>query len=218
MQRPRAIWKQGFLCKAFRRARTAREWGPLIRVGAGTGLWALLALPFAQTVLEATMMRHMLVQIPLLMLAGGLVAGRVPARMRTALASWNALGITGLLLASSVAMFWMIPLVLDAALSEPAFVWAKFLGVPLLVGVPFALSWPRANFIVRSVFWIEAIAVLFRAGWLYLASPVRLCSNYSLDDQQQLGALLLWCGLAAVLLGAGHLFFGHPRVGRPSKD
>src|SRR5690606_39809924 len=58
---------------------------------------------------------------------------------------------------------WMIPRVLDAALEDPAVAAAKFLGVPLLLGAPLALSWPRMGFVVRGVFVTELIATAFRS-------------------------------------------------------
>jgi hypothetical protein len=51
----------------------------------------------------------------------------------------------------------------------------------------------------------------FRLGWLYLVSPVRLCSNYLLSDQQQLGKIMLAVGVAICLLLAWKLMLG--RIG-----
>src|SRR5690554_5112646 len=70
---------------------------------------------------------------------------------------------------------------MDAAIDEPLVALAKFLSVPLLIGVPVALSWPRASFVVRGIVLAEVIAMSLRLGWLSLISPQRLCSNYLLD-------------------------------------
>src|SRR5699024_657898 len=125
-----------------------------------------------------TMTRHMLVQIPLLGLVGWCLAPLLPQALADRLAGWNRSGITGFVLISLAAMIWMLPLALDAALEVPRVTVAKFLSVPLLIGLPLALSWPRAGFMVRGVFLLEVVATMFRLGWLYLASPRRLCSNY----------------------------------------
>lgn len=179
---------------------------------AGALLWAALALPPSRHVLEATISLHMLVQIPLLGLAGWLVAHALPRQATVVLAKCNAGGITGLVLVSLVGVAWMIPRLLDAALDEPGAALAKFATVPLLIGAPLALSWPRSGFVVRGVFLVEVIATAFRMGWLYLASPVQLCSNYPLNQQQQLGRMLLALGAAIVLMLGWRLLWGRVRV------
>jgi hypothetical protein len=162
--------------------------------------------------LEATMTLQMLVQIPLLAVAGWFVSRAIPHRIAAVIARWNDGGISGLLLATSIGMVWMLPRMMDAAVDDGWFALAKFVSVPLLIGVPVALSWPRAGFVVRGVFLLELIATAFRLGWLYLVSPTRLCSNYLLDDQQQLGKYLLGVGVAMCLVLAWELMWGHIRV------
>ncbi|MGH8802005.1 MAG: hypothetical protein ACREX6_06885, partial [Casimicrobiaceae bacterium] len=134
------------------------------------------------------------------------------------LVRWNHRGISGLLLASLASMVWMLPLAMDAALDDPQVALTKFLSVPLLIGAPIALSWPRAGFVVRGVALLELTATAFRLGWLYLISPVRLCSNYLLDDQQQLGRFLLAIGFAIVLMLAWKLLWGQLDLGRADRD
>jgi len=171
----------------------------------GVGLWLLLLLPALRVPLESDMRLHMLVQLPLLALAGLWLGQAVPARVRAHLAPWNHQGISGLVLASVVMTVWMLPLALDAALDQPWVTAAKFLSLPLLLGLPCALSWPQAGFLVRGVFVVELIATLFRTGWLYLASPTRLCTSYLLDAQQATGQALLVAGGLLFVLAAGRL-------------
>lgn len=177
----------------------------LWRIGA---LWLVLVLPPVRHALEASMTLHMLVQLPLLVLAGWWVAAYLPRRLDILLAAWDRGGISGLLLASLAALVWMLPRALDASLEVAWVEVAKFIGVPLLIGLPLALSWPRAGFVVRGVLLAEAVAMTFRLGWLYLASPVRLCSNYLLGDQQLLGKTMLAVGVAVCLLLAWKLVWG----------
>lgn len=68
--------------------------------------------------------------------------------------------------------------------------------------------WPRAGFVVRGMFPVEVVATAFRMGWLYMVSPLRLCSNYLLGDQQQLGKIMLAIGGARCLLPAWKLVWG----------
>lgn len=184
---------------------------------AGAILWAALAVPPVRHALESTMTLQMLVQIPLLALAGWLLARGTPDWFERRLAGWNHRGISGLLLASLGGIVWMLPLAMDAALDDPRFAVAKFLSVPLLIGAPVALSWPRAGFVVRGVVLLELTATAFRLGWLYLISPVRLCSNYLLNDQQQLGKLLLAVGFVIVLTLAWKLMWGHIDTGNEDR-
>lgn len=181
----------------------------------GAVLWAVLALPPVQHALVATMTLQMLVQIPLLAVAGWWVAHAVPVPALRAIGAWNHGGVSGLLLASFTAMAWMLPRAMDAAVDDPAIALAKFASVPCLIGAPLALSWPRMGFVVRGVFFVELIATTFRLGWLYEASPVRLCANYLIGDQQLLGEILLAIGTAGSLWLAWQLLAGRIQVERP---
>lgn len=185
---------------------------------AGAILWVILALPPVRHALESRMTLQMLVQMPLLALAGWLLARGTPDWFKRRLAGWNHRGISGLLLASLTGMVWMLPLAMDAALDDPWVTLAKFLGLPLLIGAPVALSWPRAGFVVRGVFLSELTATALRLGWLYLISPVRLCSNYLLGDQQLLGKLLLAVGFAIIAVIAWKLMWGHVDIGRAEHE
>jgi uncharacterized membrane protein len=186
-------------------------------VWAGSLLWTALALPPIRQALQGTMTSQMLVQIPLLALAGWLVARAMPHRI-AALARWDYQGIGGLLLASLTGMVWMLPRMMDASVDDAWFTLAKFASVPLLIGAPVALSWPQAGFVVRGVFLLELIATAFRLGWLYLVSPMRLCSNYLLSDQQRLGKYLLVIGAAGCLVLAWKLIGGRIRIEPQSTD
>ncbi len=167
-----------------------------------------LVLPPVRNTLEASMTLQMLVQLPLLAAAGYLLGLAIPAHVGVSLAGWNHRGITGLVLASLAGAYWMLPRLLDASVTEPVIAAAKFLSVPLLVGIPLARSWPCASFVVRGVFMLELIASLFRLGWLYLISPLRLCNNYLLDDQQRLGQIMIAVGAMLFLWIAWKLLWG----------
>jgi hypothetical protein len=151
---------------------------------------------------------QMLVQIPLLVVTGWLLARALPASLKAAMERWNHGGITGLVLATVVGAYWMLPRSLDAATTTPLLAGAKYLSVPLLIGLPFAVSWPRMGFVVRGVFLAESIATAFRLGSLYLISPVRLCNNYGLDDQRRLGVCMVAIGGGLLAWLAGKLLLG----------
>lgn len=178
------------------------------RGAAGIALWLLLITPPLREILVATMLRQMLLQLPLLALAGWCAAALIPSASALWRTGWNRRGISGLLLASFTGMVWMLPRLMDASLSDPATEWAKFFTVPLLLGLSVALSWPRAGFVVRGVVLAEVIATAIRLGWLYLISPVRLCGNYLITDQQRLGTALLVFGFGGLGIVAARLMWG----------
>lgn len=171
-------------------------------------LWLLLLAPPVRHGLETSMTTQMLLQLPLLVGVGALLARALPARALQMAGAWNDRGIAGLVLASVASAYWMLPRTLDASVNEPLLAAAKLLSVPLLIGLPFALGWPRMSFIIRGVFLLEFIATFFRLGWLYLIWPARLCNNYLLDDQQRLGEYMLLIGAALFLAVAGKLLWG----------
>jgi hypothetical protein len=178
----------------------------------GAVLWLALVVPPVPQILQSSMTLQMLVQIPLLAAAGWLASHAAPRHFERALARWNGEGIAGLLLATFAAAVWMLPRMMDASVDDWRFAIAKLVSVPLLIGAPLALSWPRMGFVVRGVFLLESIATAFRMGWLYLASPGRLCSNYLWDDQQQLGRYLILLGVVMCLVVMWKLIWGRMRI------
>lgn len=168
----------------------------------GLLLYVVLCLPPVAAGLEGSMLGHMLVQIPLLALAGGLVARAAAGGRPAALAGCNAGGFPGLLIALFAATVWMLPRMLDAALASPLTEAAKFASVPLFVGAPLALSWQLLPTVARGFVWANLISQAAVLGWLYSVSPNRLCTRYLLDQQAALGAaLLLVAAIVAIALG-----------------
>lgn len=185
---------------------TRKRWPVPVRRAALLVL-VLLAPPVRHG-LEATMTAQMLVQLPLLAAAGWLLSGAVPPRVLARVERWSHRGFTGLVLVTVTAAFWMLPRSLDAATSHTLISVAKCLSVPLLIGLPFGVSWPRMGFVVRGVFLVEFVASFFRLGWLYLISPIRLCNNYALGDQQRLGGSMLAIGGGLLVWLAWKLLWG----------
>lgn len=180
-------------------------------------LFVVLAFPWLRHMLDASMAMQMLVQIPLLALVGWFVGAAIPRSWRARIDPWNANGITALVVATFASACWMLPRALDAAAADPAIALAKYVSVPLLIGAPLALGWPRMSFVVRGVFVVEGIASLFRLGWLYTVSPIRLCSRYPIADQQRVGACLLALGAALLVAVAWKLLFGRFDAGAPAQ-
>lgn len=163
---------------------------------AGLLLCALLASSPLRHVLEASMWRHMLLQFPLWMLAGALMAALLQPRARRGLARWNAHGIAGLLGVGVVLSVLMVPRVLDLALRDAGVEAAKCASL-LLAGAALRLSWNAAGLVIQGFFLGNVLPMMVVVGQLYIDSPLRLCNAYLLDDQERLGRWLI--GMAASL-------------------
>lgn len=165
--------------------------------------WGLLAivlwLPGLGGFLKNSMLTHMGVQVSLLVVAGyGLgsaLLAHQPDRMQTARTyRW-----VFLLMAVFTLMVWMVPRLLDLAADKAEIDLVKALSLVFCAGVPLAWSWPQLPAVARGVLHLEALATLWRMGWLYLDSPTRLCVRYGLADQHSLGRCLMAAGCAYAL-------------------
>jgi hypothetical protein len=152
---------------------------------------------------ESRMSLHMLGEFPVLFIAGWsagrLCLGRLAARRwlrAQRLFDWR--GWSGAVLCSAVALVWMVPSALDAALLWPAAAAVKVASW-WLAGWLLADGWRRMDsevllFFVGNLAWMAATA-----GLLYIEAPVRLCANYLQGDQRHAGFGLV---MLALLLGA----------------
>lgn len=177
----------------------------------GLALLPLLAWPDARHWLEASMWRHMLLQFPLWLLAGTLLATILPPRLRRAIAGYNAHGITGLVWVGVVLSVLMVPRLLDLALRDAVIEAAKCAAL-LLAGALLRLSWRTAGLVLQSFFLGMLLPMMVVVGQLYIDSPLRLCNAYLLDDQERLGRWLI--GLAALLATAWLVHVGWQLVRR----
>lgn len=170
-----------------------------------------LASPLGRQVLEASLVTHMLVQMPLLVLIG-MGFGRISAAaVAPYVATWNRGGSTGLLLTLAVAMVWMLPRAMDAALVDMRFEAAKFVSLPV-AGAALVWSYGQASPIVKGVLNAHVVSALAVMGWAYMAAPVRLCNAYLSSDQETAGAGLLAASAAmAAYFALRIVFFGTTR-------
>jgi len=174
----------------------------------GLILYCLLLTPQALQFLESRMVLHMVVQIPLLVLVGwlfGIAARPLTQKWRD---QWNRFGLPGIFLALFTFAFWCLPQNLDASLTNWMFEVGKLLSLPLLCGLPLALSWRQTTAMVRGFLQTNLISMLLFLSWLYAYAPVRICNNYLINDQHQLAIWLLYsAGLLSLYWSVG-LFFG----------
>lgn len=173
------------------------------RLQAALGLAALLvlALPMTRLYMEASMFRHMLVQFPLWLACGALLAGALPGAAVRHIGLWNAHGLAGLTLASITLAVLMVPRVLDLALYMPQVELAK-LAALLAAGAALRLSWRPAGFVLQFFFLGGILMMMAIVGMLYVDTPLRLCNAYLQDDQIRLGR---WLTGSATVMGVAWL-------------
>jgi len=174
----------------------------------GIAIACLICLTPVGQILERTLVGHVLIEIPLLVVAGWALGAAIKPYLHRALGYFNGGGISGLLLVTFTIAFWMIPRWLDASLQDPVVGIAKYTSLIFIAGMPLGLSWQRAGFITRGVVKLEFLAMLFRLGWLYLISPERLCNSYLISDQSALGQTMLLIGGLLCVVWLVPLFVG----------
>lgn len=187
------------------------------RLALATLIVLLLALGL-RFIWVQSMALHMLVQIPLLLLAGILIgkslhdwllsngAKAIKQWLRAQAKSWNQHGIPGFIYAMFATTFWMIPKALDSVLLYPEMEVAKVFSL-IIAGQMVYDSWHRAHPVIKVFFiggfcWVSAVV-----GMLYQESPQRLCNFYLLDDQLITGIGLVIIAIAIPTIWA--LFAWH---------
>lgn len=176
----------------------------LIRSIRATVIVALLALClFGNDWLVADPVSHILVQLPLLGLVGWLA---FPAAAGWSW-RWAAGGFAPLLFALFGLAYWMLPRVIDASVSEPAMLLAKFVSLPA-IGAAVALGWRRAPPMLRGFVKAQTISMAGFMAFLFTHSPVRLCNNYLIADQWRLGESFLWLAIGLAIAWTAPLVSG----------
>ena len=168
-----------------------------------TGVVALaLSLPPLRPLIEQSMVWHMLVQMPLLVLSGAMAAAAwAPARELR----WNRFGLTGFMLAQCILAYWMIPALVDRAVVMPSADATKIVSLGL-AGAALRQGYRQAPAAVQLFFIGYGLPMMAWLG-LYLASTdLRLCNAYSLSSQIHTGR-----GLVVLSLLAGAAWLAHLR-------
>ncbi len=155
----------------------------------------LAALALLHPWMEATMARHMGLQLPLLFVLGWWAARCAGPRLNHTLAAWNAHGANGLFAALCITSLWMLPAALDHAVLHAGMALAKVISM-VLAGLLAGLSWPAASQVLRAFFVLNGFWMMLAAGLLYQEAPQQLCSVYLSDQQGDAGrALVAWAAV-----------------------
>lgn len=152
----------------------------------GTG--ALMVATIAHTWLEASMARHMVIQLPALFIAGWFMFGQTNSI--NSLAKIDAHGLTSFVFILSVSTYWMIPRALELSIKSSLYEAAKFATL-IFAGALAPSALKRANQIVQLFFIGNFCAMAAIFGLLYQDQLKQLCNAYTVDDQALAGVGLV---------------------------
>ncbi len=160
-----------------------------------------LSLPPLRALIEQSMVWHMLVQMPLLVLAGACAAAAwAPSRGLR----WNRFGVTGLMLAQCITAYWMIPALIDRAVVLPAADAGKLVSL-WVAGAALYLGCRQAPLAVQLFFVGYGLPMLAWLGWYLASTDLRLCNAYSVQSQWRAGTGLVVLATALGLVWAAGL-------------
>lgn len=162
--------------------------------------------------LEADPVTHVLVLLPALAAAGGLMlAGLVKMADQRRDGSSKPVSETTanslVLVAVFVILYWMLPRAIDGSLTDARMELAKFISIPLFVGGILALAWRAAHSFLRGFLKANAISMCAVMGFLYTHAPVRICNSYLVSDQERLGVGFLFAAAGLSIVWAVPLFW-----------
>lgn len=165
--------------------------------------------------LERDPVIHVLLQLPLLAIAGALISKVLLEDKAWQNTSWLKGGVAPILVAIFTIAFWMLPRSIDAALVDPYMEVAKFASVPLLIGAPLAIGWPNAHPLFRGFLKAEAVSMLAVMAFLYTHAPVRICNAYLVSDQERLGLGFLFAAILCAVFWTWPIFLDQRRYPGP---
>ena len=149
---------------------------------------ALSVPPFKQLI-ATSMAIHMLVQMPLLVLAGYLIMAYFTQHQAESKQYPLAVSAAQWLWIYLSTMFWMLPISLDKALIYPA--WDAFKILSLLITGAILKVVFQSHRLLALFFIGSIVMMLFFAGFNYQQSDIRLCNAYLIQSQQITGVGLI---------------------------
>ena len=159
--------------------------------------------------LERDMARHMLVEFPLLIVAGAALAWATGGAARGLPARCNLYGLTGFAFVTLTLAYWMIPAALDAAVRDgwvAGAKWLTLLASGYVLPASFGLApLPVQGLMVGNLAWMTAAV-----GLVYQDADRQLCLYYLTDAQVVAGQGLV---VAAVAIGVAWCVWVGYRLG-----
>ena len=193
--------------------------------GLAATLGAALSIPPLRSLIEQSMTWHMVVQMPLLVLAGALAARAVVQRTSETitqtkgkankygaaqltlpkLAGFNHFGLTGFMAAQGITAYWMLPSAIDRAVVNPGFDALKLLTL-FISGALLHGAFRRAPVALQLFFMGYWVSMMCWLGIYLATTDLRLCNAYSQASQVSTGWGLLLLGLLAGAAWVGNLW------------
>ena len=179
-------------------ALTGRSWPVAAAV---CSVSVALSAPPLRSLIEQSMLWHMVIQMPMLVIGGWLAMGAIRnTAVPAAMAAWNRYGLTGFIAAQAIAAYWMLPLAIDRAVVLPAVDGAKLVTL-LACGALLRHSVDRAPAVLQLFFIGYAVPMMIWLGLYFASVDLRLCNAYSLESQVRAGY-----GLAVLAFALGALW------------
>ena len=175
----------------------------------GLLLFIFLVIPPVANFMETLMVIHMHMQMPMLVIAGMLMAPFFQKRFPGFFEKWNSNGVPGITLFVIIMVYWMLPRSMDEALTSQIVEGFKFISLPFLAGIPLRDSWKKLKPVGKNAIIISFTILFIGLGWLYIWSPVQLCNNYLLIEQLTLGWAFLLTSIGMIVY-LGYNFFIDP--------
>ncbi|MCO5259783.1 MAG: hypothetical protein M9916_06535 [Crocinitomicaceae bacterium] len=155
--------------------------------------------------LSATMQRHQLIQLPVMILIGAVMASRFP-KLAIEDLSWS---ITTFIFVMSSLTFWMIPRSVDYTVIYAKFNRLMHLNM-LLVGVSLVAIFRAILSEVRIYFMGMISAMLMVSGVTLKVFKIQLCSSFTIEMQHETGTYMMLFSAGMFLLTV-ITFFRSPR-------
>lgn len=165
----------------------------------------LVTLAVFQPWFEASMVRHMGLELPLLFIVGWFTAHISGEYLVHTLEPWNLAGLPGLTFAMFFMSVWMVPSALDYAVLSSVISMSKVVSM-FLAGVMTGASWRTAGVVVQAFFVMNWFWTTFVVGVLYNNAPQQLCSVYPTNEQADTGMFLMAWAVLGLLLWISSVF------------
>lgn len=156
----------------------------------------LLSIRPARRFIEQSMVWHMGIQMPLLVLGGWFaMQAMANSRLVRSIAVWNHFGLTGFIIALGIFSYWMLPLAIDRAVVLPEADIMKL--VTLFVsGMLLNHSKARSPVVMQLFFVGYQASMLVLLGIYFVTTDLRLCNAYSIESQIDAGYGVAGLGIA----------------------
>ncbi len=153
-----------------------------------------------RALIEQSMVWHTLIQMPLLVGSGWLLATVLfPVRFERWLAQINAYGLTGFLLSQFIFVYWMLPVAVDRALVMPTYDVYKLTSL-LLCGAALQQSFKNSPIVVQLFFMGYFLPMAITLGLFMTTTDSRLCNAYSLESQRHAGIGMIVLSMTLVMV------------------